>query len=109
MEKLAPRVIIFAMGLFMVIVSIGIAITSPTPAPKQYLGNESTKPVNLTAAGSYPDDLTFTESVRAFFGADIQAERSAAHRAAELRKLQLRAKGHKTYNTRTKGVLYNGS
>ena len=109
MGKMAPRAIIFAMGLFMVIVSIGFAITSPTPAPKQHLGSDSRQAVNLTAQGAYPDDFTFVESVQAFFGVDVRAKRAASHRKAELRKLQQRAKGIKTYNTRTKGVLYNGS
>lgn len=109
MDKLAPRIIICALGLFMVIVAVGFGITSTKPQPKQGLGVEARQSVNLTAQGAYLEDMTFTEKVRSWFGADIQAERSASHRKAELRKLQLRAKGHKTYNTRTKGVLYNGS
>lgn len=118
MDKVAPRVVIFAMGLILVIISAGFAINSPTEAPKQGLDLATSQPgtgaarthnVNLTAQGAYPDDMSAIETVKSWFGVDIRAERSAAHRAAELRKLQLRAKGHKTYNTRTKGVLYNGS
>ncbi len=103
------RKLILAMGLFMVIVSVGFALTSPTPNPKQGFGVEARQAVNLTASGAYPEDMSMVETVRSWFGADIYAERAAAHRQTELRKLQQRAKGIKTYNTRTKGVLYNGS
>lgn len=97
--------------MFMGLVMAGYALTSPTAAPQETLklGNTHDRGVSITASRAYPDDMGAVETVRSWFGADISAERTAAHRASEMRKLQLRAKGHKTYNTRTKGVLYNGS
>ncbi|PTX54533.1 hypothetical protein C8N43_3349 [Litoreibacter ponti] len=111
MAKFYRNVIIGTGIMFMAIIMLGFGLSSPSTAPTQGLkmGSGTVKSVQLTAQGAYPDDMSLVESVKSWFGVDINAERAAKHRSAELRKLKLRAKGHKTYNTRTKGVLYNGS
>ena len=114
------NVILGTAAVFMLVIMAGFAITDAEEAPMVYAtvdgnGTKSTKigerthNFSMTAKGAYATEVSFVESVRAWFGADTEAERQAKHRKAELRKLALRREGHKTYNTRTKGVLYNGS
>lgn len=105
------NVILGTCAMFMLIVMAGYGLNSPTPAPKEIIKLSATydRGVSTTASRAYPDDMGPIETVKSWFGVDIAAERAAAHRSAELRKLKMRAKGHRTYNTRTKGVLYNGS
>lgn len=105
------NVILGTGAAFMLVIMAGYAVNSPQAAPKENLRLSATysQSVSVTASRAYPDDMGIVEKVRSWFGADITAERAAAHRTSEMRKLRMRAKGHKTYNTRTKGVLYNGS
>ncbi|SFR59438.1 hypothetical protein [Litoreibacter janthinus] len=114
------NVILGTAASFMLVVMAGYAVTSTEEPPMVYTTvdengaksaaiGERDHTFSMTAKGAYATEISFVDSVRAWFGVDIEAERQAAHRKSELRKLELRRKGHKTYNTRTKGVLYNGS
>jgi len=114
------NVILGTAAAFMLVIMAGFAITEAEDAPMTYASvdsngaksaeiGERTQNFSMTAKGAYATDVSFVDSVRAWFGADVEAERQAKHRKAEFRKLQQRRKGTKTYNTRTKGVLYNGS
>jgi len=105
------NVILGTCAMFMLIVMAGYGMNAPSPAPQEIrkLANTYDRGVSVTASRAYPDDMGLVETVKSWLGVDIAAERAMAHRTAELRKLQMRAKGHRTYNTRTKGVLYNGS
>ena len=120
MENFFRNVILGTAAAFMLVIMAGYAITDTEDAPIVYAAvdsngaktadiGERTRTFSTTAKGAYATEVSFVDSVRAWFGVDIEAERRSAHRKSELRKLELRRKGHATYNTRTKGVLYNGS
>ncbi|WP_121026692.1 hypothetical protein [Litoreibacter meonggei] len=120
MSNFYRNVILGTAGMFMLVIMAGFAITDPEEAPMVYASvdsngaktaevGERTQDFAMTAKGAYATDVSFVDSVRAWFGADLDAERQAEHLKSEFRKLELRRKGHKTFNTRTKGVLYNGS
>ncbi|WP_040818666.1 hypothetical protein [Litoreibacter arenae] len=120
MANFYRNVILGTAAAFMLIIMAGFAITDAEEPPMVYATidsngaksaaiGERTQNFALTPEGAYANDVSFVDSVRAWFGVDIEAERKTDHLKAELRKLDLRRSGHRTYNTRTKGVLYNGS
>lgn len=118
MEKFAPRAVIFAGGLFLLIICIGFALTSPSEDLGYYYGERTAGGAKKTQIGSRgytfhetaedPED-TFWNRAREWAGIDTKQKAMAKKRASELRDVKRRQNGVTVYKTRTKGVLYNGS
>lgn len=96
MGNLYRNVILGTCAMFMLIIMAGYSTSSPQAAPEEIAQLSATydRGPSVTASRAYPDDMGLVENVRSWFGADINAERAAAHRSAEMRKLRMRAKGN---------------
>ncbi len=118
MEKLAPRIVMFAGALFMLIICAGFALTSPGEDLSGYYGKVISGGAKVTEIGSRthsfretaeaPKD-SFLNRVREWAGIDTKERAVAKTRASQLRDIKRRQNGVTVYKTNTKGVLYNGS